>query len=111
MENKQPSISEEATAALQHLHTKLIGVIQRYLTIKREIEFGDNVNITFADETITHLQKDGDAIFVVTSDNIHGEVSKYQLCDQGTVAIQDLIWMVEQIEDLVPCLGASQEGD
>lgn len=100
MENPKSSIPKDATLALNRLQEQLLNVIESYLKVKRELAFTDSVNIMFADEAITRLEIEDNKIFVVTSDNIHGENYRYDLKDESTVAIQDLIWMVEQIENL-----------
>ncbi len=92
--------SQFISAALKQMCQELIIEIKEYLDKNGHLEFEDNVNLSYADEEMRIAIKREDKYLLLTCDNNFGqEYFTYEIQDQGCISIDDLIWIVEQIEN------------
>lgn len=99
-EKKSNSKSQLINASLKLMSAELITEIKEYLDKNGHLEFEDNVNLCYADEEMRITVKRDDKYLLLTCDNNFGqEYLAYEIQDQGCVSIQDLTWILEQIEN------------
>lgn len=98
--NKEIAIdSSTADSKLTKLANNLVSEIKKFLDEKGNLKLEDGVNISYANEEMIEFEKVGDKYHVRTEDNNFGLSQSHDLDDRATVAVQDLIWMLEQIEN------------
>jgi hypothetical protein len=80
---------------LTKLQNEVLASIVAKMKRKSSFEFEDTVNLSYADEEMRLLKKDGLKVKVVTLDNKSGiEGFEYDLTD---LPIDDLIWIETQL--------------
>lgn len=97
-EKKSNSKSQLINVSLKQMSVELITEIKEYLDRNGHLEFKDTVNLSYANEEMRIISKRDDKYLLVTSSNGFGECS-YEIQDQGCISIEDLIWILEQIEN------------
>lgn len=99
-----PSIDEQSTSKegkeiLQELREKLMSQIQKHLDKNPNLKFSNTVTISYANQEMTRIQKIKRRYLLMTVDNDFGDNNIYELQDQTKVSIEDLVWILEQIEE------------
>jgi hypothetical protein len=96
--SKNKTVSVSARATVQALFRELVCHIKSYLDKNEELEFAETANMSYADEEMRVLLKHDNQYLVLTSDNQSGHGFQYDVCDTAYLSIEDLIWIMEQIE-------------
>lgn len=93
------SKSQIINDTLKQMSEELITEIKKHLDKHCQLEFKDNVNLSYANEEVRIIAKRDGKYLLITSGNSFGEEYSYEIHDQGCVSIQDLTWILEQIEN------------
>lgn len=73
--------------------------MKKYLDKHGQLELKDNVNLNYANEEMRIIAKRDGKYLLITSGNSFGEEYSYEIQDQGCISIEDLIWILEQMEN------------
>ena len=84
---------------LKQMSEELITEMKKYLDKHGQLEFKDNVNLSYANEEMRIIAKRDGKYLLITSGNSFGEEYSYEIQDQGRISIEDLLWILEQIEN------------
>jgi hypothetical protein len=99
MKTNNEITSASARADVKKLFNALVVRIKNYLNNNEELEFEENVNLSYKDEEIRLLMKHDNSYLIVTIDNQNGAGFNYDISNPEYLSIEDLIWIVEQIEN------------
>lgn len=92
--------STHIDSELKRITNEVIVEIKTFLDKNGSLEFEDTVNMSYADEEMRMIAKEDGKYLLMSIDNKSGsEYYTYELNDEGSILIEDLIWILEQIED------------
>jgi len=92
--------SKIAATLITQMSQNLVTEIKLYLDQNGSLEFEDTVNLSFASEEMTAVTKRDNYYMILTADTDSGEEYDYEIDDYGCISIDDLIWILEQIENV-----------
>lgn len=97
-EKRNYSKSQIINDTLKQMAEELITEIKKHLDKHGQLELKDNVNLSYANEEMRTIAKRDDKHILITCDNSFGEEYSYEVQDQGSISVEDLVWILEQIE-------------
>jgi len=96
--NRNTVSSEHTAEVLKQLTDSLVSEIRKYLDETDHLEFHQGVNISYANEEMKKIERINNHYMIVTSDNNFGQLFSHDIDDPAAIAIQDLLWILRQIE-------------
>lgn len=92
-----PLKASVANKMLDCISKQLIRQIKEFLDTENELEFSERLNLHVADQTIDGIFKRDNEYHIASTDNKSAEGLFYDL-DGVEILVQDLTWIMEQIE-------------
>jgi hypothetical protein len=90
--------SMEASSQLDMQYDILVKKIEEFLDENKNLIFEENVNMSFFDEEMRLIMKRNERYVLLTVDNKYGTAKEHDVNDQSSLCIDDMIWIVMQIE-------------